>query len=100
MAAYPSDHKIIVGVKPMGGITLSECDFTVNLFIFEHKKISIPKSKCKKESEDSYIVTFSTRELGRGSVKVSLNIRIPDGDFEDSFKEINTKPICTGVADT
>lgn len=99
MATYPSEHKILVKVEPMGTIHLSGCNFTVNLFIFSNKKISIPKSECIKKDEDSYVVTFNTRDLGRGAVKVSLNIQIPDADFEDGIKEVNTEPICTGVAD-
>ena len=99
MAAFPSEHKILVKVEPMGNLHLSECDFTVNLFISSDKKISISKSKCKKEDDDSYIVTFNTRDLGRGTVKVSLNIQIPDAYFDDGIKEINTEPICTDVTD-
>lgn len=99
MSAWPSDHEITVGVEPMGDVHLSDCDFNVSLFVYTNKKITIPKSECIKESDDSYIVTFSTEKLGRGSVMMSLELRIPNSRFDDGFKDINTIPICTGVAD-
>jgi hypothetical protein len=99
MAAFPSDHKIVVGIKPIGGINLSDCDFTVNLFVYTNRKLSIPKDKCIRKDDGSYFATFNTKDLGKGNVMMSLNIRIPDADFEDGFKNVNTKPICTGVAD-
>ena len=99
MSAWPSDHEIVVEVKPMGDVHLSDCDFNVNLFVYTNKKITIPKSECIKESNDSYIVTFNTQKLGRGNVMMSLELRIPNSRFDDGFKDINTKPICTGVAD-
>lgn len=99
MSAFPSEHKIVVGIEPIGGIHLSECDFTVNLYVYTNRRISIPKSQCIKEDDDTYKVTFNTKDLGRGNVMMSLNIRIPDADFNDGFKDVNTKPICTGVAD-
>ena len=100
MSAWPSDHEIVVEVAPMGYVHLSDCDFNVNLFVYNNKKkITIPKSECIKESDDSYIVTFNTKKLGRGKVMMSLELRIPNSRFDDGFKNINTKPICTGVAD-
>jgi hypothetical protein len=99
MSAFPSEHKIVVGIEPIGGVRLADCDFTVNLYVYTNRRISIPKSKCIKNDDDSYFVTFNTKDLGRGNVMMSLNIQIPDVDFEDGFKEVNTKPVCTGVAD-
>lgn len=99
MSAFPSEHKIVVGIKPIGGVRLSDCDFTVNLYVYTNRRISIPKSKCIEQDDGSYFVTFNTKDLGRGNVMMSLNIHIPDADFEDGFKEVNTKPVCTGVAD-
>lgn len=99
MSAFPSEHKIVVGIEPIGGVRLSDCDFTVNLYVYTNRRISIPKSKCIEQGDGSYFVTFNTKDLGRGNVMMSLNIHIPDADFEDGFKEVNTKPVCTGVAD-
>lgn len=99
MSAFPSEHKIVVGIEPIGGVRLSDCDFTVNLYVYTNRRISIPKSDCIEQDDGSYFVTFNTKDLGRGNVMMSLNIHIPDADFEDGFKEVNTKPVCTGVAD-
>ena len=49
--------------------------------------------------ENTYTVTFNTKDIGRGAVRLSLNIRVPNSDFEDGYKDINTIPICTGVED-
>lgn len=99
MSTFPSDHKILFRMDPMYGFHLSECDFTVKLFVRSNRGISIPKSKCVKVDDDSYTATFNTKELGRGNVMMSLNLHIPDADFEDGFKDVNTNAICTGVAD-
>ena len=99
MSAFPSEHKIVVGIEPIGGVRLSDCDFTVNLYVYTNRKISIPKNKCIEQDDGTYFVTFNTKVLGRGNVMMSLNIQIPDADFEDGFKEVNTMPVCTGVAD-
>lgn len=100
MSAYPSDHKISVSVNPINGIHLTECDFTCNLYVRANKVISVPKVNCRKEDDDTYIITFNTKDIGRGAVKLSLNIRIPnDADFDKGYKEINTVSICTGVVD-
>ena len=100
MSKYPSDHKISVKVEPMNGVHLAQCDFTCNLYVDERKILTVPKEQCRKEDDDTYILTFNTKDIGRGEVKLSLNIHIPnDADFDKGYKEVNTVPICTGVAD-
>lgn len=99
MSKYPSDHKINVKVEPMNGIHLSECDFTCHLFVDKRKILSVPKNECRKEDEDNYIISFNTKDIGRGNVKLYMTLQIPDADYEKGYKEINTKVICTGVVD-
>lgn len=99
MYLYPSDHKIRFKVEPIGGVHLAQCDFTLSLFVTINKKIEFDKSKCVKIDDDTYTVTFNTKDVGRGTVRMSLNIRVPDKTYEDGVKDINTMPICTGVAD-
>ena len=99
MSAFPSEHKIAVGIEPIGGVRLADCDFTVNLYVYTNKRISIPKNKCIEQDDGSYFATFNTKDLGKGNVMMSLNIKVPDADFDDGVKEVNTKPIWTGVAD-
>ena len=99
MYLYPSDHKIKFKVEPIDGKSLSECDFTVSLFVTNNKKIKFKKSDCVKVNDDTYSLTFNTKDIGRGTVRMSLNIRVPNEDYEDKVKDINTIPICTGVAD-
>ena len=99
MLAYPSDHQIKITVEPINGIHLSECEFDCYLFTYPSKKIVINKSDCIKVNADSYIVQFNTREIGRGNVKMSLNIQIPDSSYDDGLREVNTAPLCTGIND-
>ena len=99
MYLYPSDHKIRFKVEPIDGVHLAQCDFTLSLFVTINKKIEIGKSKCVKVDNDTYTVTFNTKDIGRGTVRMSLNIRVLNEDYEDKIKDINTMPICTGVAD-
>lgn len=99
MYLYPSDHKIRFKVEPIDGVHLAQCGFTLSLFVTINKKIKFDKSKCVKVDDDTYTVTFNTKDIGRGAVMMSLNIKVPNTDFEDGFKDINTIPICTGVAD-
>ena len=101
MYLYPSDHKIKFKVEPIDGKSLSECDFTVSLFVTNNKKIKFKKSDCAPvdNDNDTYTLTFNTKDIGRGTVRMSLNIRVPDKTYEDGFKDINTIPICTGVKD-
>lgn len=99
MYLYPSDHKIKFKVEPIDGKSLSECEFTVSLFVTNNKKIKFKKSDCVKVDNDTYTLTFNTKDIGRGTVRISLNIRVPNEDYEDKVKDINTIPICTGVKD-
>ena len=79
MYLYPSDHKIRFKVEPIDGKSLSECDFTVSLFVTNNKKIKFKKSDCAPvdNDNDTYTVTFNTKDIGRGTVRMSLNIRVP-----------------------
>lgn len=99
MSKYPSDHKINVRVEPINGIHLSECNFTCHLFVDGRRILSVPKEQCRKEDDDTYIISFNTKDIGRGAVKLSLNIHIPDADYDKGYKEVNTVSICTGVMD-
>ena len=99
MYQYPSDHKIRFKVEPIDGVHLAQCDFRLSLFVAINRKIEFDKSDCVKVDDDTYTVTFNTKDIGRGAVRLSLNIRVPNSDFEDGYKDINTIPICTGVED-
>lgn len=99
MYSYPSDHKIKFKVEPIDGKTLSECEFTLSLFVTKNKTLEYNKSECVMVDDNTYTVTFNTKDIGRGAVRLSLNIRVPNSDFEDGYKDINTIPICTGVED-
>lgn len=74
MSKYPSDHKISVKVEPMNGVHLAQCDFTCNLYVYENKVLSVTKEQCRKEDDDTYILTFNTKDIGLSDGISSLNL--------------------------
>ena len=98
--AYPSDHVIEISAK-ITDTTLDQCDFTCTLFVQPNKCITVSKNNCKPVANDknAYRLAFNTLPLGRGPVKMVMNIQIPDVTFDDGVRNINTTPICTGVND-
>lgn len=98
--AYPSDHVIEITTK-ISDTTLSQCNFTCTLFVQPNKCITVSKDDCKQVigNPDAYRLAFNTLHLGKGPVKMIMNIQIPDNSFSDGYRDINTTPICTGVND-
>lgn len=98
--AYPSDHVIEISAK-LDDTTLAKCDFTCTLFVQPNKSITFTKEECKQVAGDDnvYRLAFNTLHLGKGPVKMVMNIQIPDKTFDNGIRNINTTPICTGVMD-
>lgn len=96
MSVLGSQLKINVNVQPIGEIHLSSCNFFCTFFINPNKSIKIPKEDMIKVDDDNYIALIDTIALGIGSIKMTIEIDIPDKDFSNGFrKEIDT--VCTGV---
>lgn len=96
MSVIGSELKINVNVKPIGNIHLSQCDFDCMFFITPSKAVTLNKSELLRVDDDNYIARIDSNELGIGTIKMNINIRIPDSDFPDGYRtEIET--VCTSI---
>ena len=96
MSVIGTDLKISVNVQPIGGVPLSECDFSCTFFVMPNNSVTLNKSEMKKVDSDTYLALVDSNKLGVGSVKMTIEIEVPDTDFTDSTRtEIET--ICTGI---
>lgn len=96
MSVLGTDLKISINVHPIGGVHLSECDFSCTFFVNPANSITLSKSEMKKVDSDTFIALVDSSLLGIGSVKMTIEIEVPDADFPDSTRtEIET--LCTGI---
>lgn len=96
MSVIGTDLKINVNVKPIGDISLSQCDFTCTFFISSSKSVILSKSQLVKIDNDNYLALFNSEELGVGTIKMTIEIKVPDPLFDKGYRtEIET--VCTGI---
>lgn len=96
MSVLGTQLKINVNVEPIGNIHLADCNFKCTFFINPKKIIEQKKTDLIKVDEDNYIALIDTALLGTGSIRMTIEVDIPDTDFPNGFrKEIDT--ICTGI---
>lgn len=95
MSAIGSEIKMNVHVNPIGGIHLSDCDFTCHFFCYPNKVLNVKKEEMIKVDDDNYTALVYTKNLGTGMLYMTIKVEIPDADFEDGLRtEIET--VCTG----
>jgi hypothetical protein len=96
MIIIGTEIKININVEPIDDIHLSECDFTATFYANSEKSLVINKEQMIKKDEDNYVALVDSEILGKGLVRLRLEVQIPDKDFPDGYrKEIGV--ICTGV---
>lgn len=101
MSVIGSQIKINIYVEPihadsLDNIHLDECDFNCIFFTNPNKYILIPKNEMTRVNSDNYIALVNSEDLGIGTIKMTMEIYIPDPLFENGKrKEINT--INTGI---
>lgn len=101
MSVLGSQFKVNIYVEPIHSssnenIHLDACDFNCIFFTTPNKYITINKSNMIKVDSDNYVAIIDSNELGVGTIKMTMEIDIPDSDFENrKRKEINT--INTGI---
>lgn len=93
-----TELKLNINIEPMGGMSMSDYDFDIELICGSFKKQSIVISKmdAKKVDDDNYIVCFDTTDLGVGNLTCKVTAYIPDGDFKDG-KRTEVTEINTGI---
>lgn len=81
-----SEREIGFGIEPINDFTLSECDFSVELYCSPFKPVVFQKSEAKKIDENNYSVILDTTLVGTGKLKCKLTIGIPDESFADGVR--------------
>lgn len=96
MSVIGTELKIKINVKPIDNIHLSDCSFSCIFFINTSKTVVLDKSQLLKVDDDTYIALLNSEDLGVGTIKMTINIKVPDSDFSDGYRtEIET--VCTGI---
>lgn len=99
MSVLGTELKLKVNISPIDGIPLSNCDFYCTFFTSTSKKKEVHKSNMTKIDNDNYMVLLDTKDLGIGTVKMTIKVLVPDSDFNDGYRtEIET--VNTGITIT
>lgn len=86
MSALGTELKINVHVEPIGGIRMSEYDFTCMFYVYKNKVLEVKKQEMVKVDEDNYIAKVDTSKIGAGNLKMRFEAEIPDSDMNDGFR--------------
>ena len=101
MSVLGSQFKINIYVEPIhkgssSEVHLDSCDFNCIFFTSPNKYVELKKSQMVKIDKDNYVALIDSESLGVGTIKMTMEIDIPDPLFENNTrKEINT--INTGI---
>lgn len=96
MSVIGSDLKININVKPIGDFHISQCEFTCDFFTHPSRIVTLNKSELLKVDDDNYIALIKSEDLGAGTIKMKIEVLIPDSDYDIEYrKEIET--VCTGI---
>ena len=93
-----TELKLNINIEPIGGMTMDDYDFEVEVICGSFKKSSIviKKEEAKKVDSNNYLICFDTAGLGAGKVMCRVTAHIPDGDFADG-KRTEITEIDTGI---
>lgn len=84
-----TEIKLNLNIEKIGSHSMSDYDFTVEVFCNPTKKLTIEKdnpSLIKKDDDDNYILLIDTETIGIGKVKLQVTAHIPDQDFPDQLR--------------
>lgn len=96
MSNVGTEYKINIGMKPMGEIHLSDCNFSATFYVNSSKQLEIDKDSMIKVDDDNYIARVDSTKTGAGDLKAKVTVHLPDADFDDGFRtEVVTIP--TGI---
>jgi hypothetical protein len=99
MSVLGTELKLKVNVSPIDDKPLSQCDFYCTFFTNSSKKLELHKSKMHKVDDDTYIALIDSKDLGLGTIKMTIKVLVPDSDFINGYRtEIET--ISTGITIT
>ena len=96
MVIIGTELKININVEPIDDIHLSECNFTAIFYANSENSLVISKEQMIKKDEDNYVALVDSEALGKGLLRMRLEVQVPDSDFPDGYrKEIGV--ICTDI---
>lgn len=81
-----TELKLNIGIEPVGGLTMDEYDFTVEVYCFQNKAIKYSKADAIRVDANNYMVLVDTTSTGVGELKCKVTAQIPDGDFKDGIR--------------
>lgn len=96
MTGKGTELKLNVHVEPIGEVHLSDCDFSCTFFIYSNRPMVIHKSEMIKDDDDNYLALVDTEKLGTGTIKMKIEVQVPDAHFPDGFRK-EVANVCTGI---
>lgn len=81
-----TELKLNIGIEPIGGLTMDEYDFSIEVYCFQNKAIKFGKADTIRVDANNYMVLVDTSALGAGELKCKVTAQIPDGDFKDGIR--------------
>lgn len=92
-----TELKINVHVEPIDGkVHLADCEFKCEFYVYTNKSVVVEKKDMVQVDKDNFIALVDTSKIGCGTIQMTIEVDVPDGDFPDHLrKEVDT--ICTGV---
>ena len=81
-----SEIKLNLNIQPIGGYTMDDYDFTVEVYCKAKNSVLLPKDKTVRLNANNYLLPLDTQELGHGVIKIKLTAFLPDKDFVDNIR--------------
>lgn len=81
-----TELKINVSIDPIGGLTMEDYDFIIEMYCSPKKVVTIKKDDAIKLDSSNYIARVDSNITGAGDLKCKVTAYIPDSDFDDSLR--------------
>lgn len=81
-----TEIKLNVSIESIGGLTMDEYDFKVDVFCSNSKVVSATKKDCIRIDEKNYVVLVDTNAVGHGRLRCKITAELPDIDFADGYR--------------
>lgn len=85
-AYYGGDIKPYIELEPVGNLNMDDYDFQAEFFCFSSRRVVVKKQDMRRENENKYVASISTKDLGTGTLKCLVTRHIPDADFNNGMR--------------
>lgn len=93
-----TELKINVHIEPLGGLHMSDYDFSAKFYTRAVKSVVVHKEDMIQVDADNYIALVDTSNMTTGVVMMVVTAQIPDADFPDGLRTETTMPINTNIS--